>query len=127
MMTLSLGQPRYASTIKELIQATDKEIQEQTKVSSHTEPHSLSFATAQRANTDLKVEASIECVSTRINSIAPAKLSLISNSVGRLSMSLLSSWVLCLFMIIIISIQNTGVGYSHTPTLREGIFDNVST
>jgi predicted GTPase len=54
------GQPRYASTIKELIRATDQKILQQTNVSSHTEPHSLNFATAQRANADLKVEASID-------------------------------------------------------------------
>jgi len=59
------GQPRFASTIEELIRATDKEIQEQTNTPGppgppHTEPHSLNFAAAQRANTDLKVDASID-------------------------------------------------------------------
>jgi len=54
------GQPRFASTIEELIRATDKEIQQQTNAPPHTEPHSLNFATAQRANTDLKVDASID-------------------------------------------------------------------
>ncbi|KAN0118209.1 hypothetical protein V8E52_005470 [Russula decolorans] len=54
------GQPRFDSTIEELIRATDKEMQQQTNAPPHTEPHSLNFAPAQRANTDLKVDASIE-------------------------------------------------------------------
>ncbi|KAN0124243.1 hypothetical protein V8E52_001892 [Russula decolorans] len=58
--TKAINEPRFASTIEELIRATDKEIQQQTNAPPHTEPHSLNFATAQRANTDLKVDASIE-------------------------------------------------------------------
>jgi len=54
------GQPRFDSTIEELIRATDKEMQQQTNAPPHTEPHSLNFAPAQRANTDLKVDASID-------------------------------------------------------------------
>jgi hypothetical protein len=56
------GGPRYRDTIKELIQATDKEIQKQTGVPSHTEPSSLNFSCAQRADNNLKFEASIESV-----------------------------------------------------------------
>ena len=54
------GGKRYTGTIKELIQATNKEIQRQTGASSHTEPRSLNFSRAQRADNDLKIQASIE-------------------------------------------------------------------
>lgn len=50
------------NTIQAVIQATDAEIQRQTGISSRTEPRSLNFATAQRLNTDIKIDASIECV-----------------------------------------------------------------
>ncbi|KAF8333731.1 hypothetical protein F5887DRAFT_1259834 [Amanita rubescens] len=59
IMRVSSGQ-RYKDTIRELIQATDKEIQKQTGVPWHTEPSSLNFSLAQRADNDLKIEASID-------------------------------------------------------------------
>jgi len=51
---------RYKDSIKELIQATDGEIQRHTGVSSHTEPRSFNFSAAQRLNTGIKIEASID-------------------------------------------------------------------
>ncbi|KAI0251027.1 hypothetical protein BJV78DRAFT_1213904 [Lactifluus subvellereus] len=59
IMRVSAGS-RYKDTIKELIQATDEEIQQQTGVSSHTEPRSLNFSSAQRADNGLKIKASID-------------------------------------------------------------------
>ncbi|KAF8525511.1 hypothetical protein BU17DRAFT_83721 [Hysterangium stoloniferum] len=50
---------RYKNTIKVVIEATDREIQQQTGIS-HTEPHSLNFTAAQRVNTDMKIDASID-------------------------------------------------------------------
>ncbi|KAF8521772.1 hypothetical protein BU17DRAFT_87676 [Hysterangium stoloniferum] len=52
--------PRYKDTIKVVIEATDKEIQQQTGIFSHTEPHSLNFTAAQRLNTNMKIDASID-------------------------------------------------------------------
>ncbi|KAF8523355.1 hypothetical protein BU17DRAFT_86101 [Hysterangium stoloniferum] len=51
---------KYQNTIQAVIQATDEEIQQRTSNFSHTEPHSLNFTAAQRLNTDMKIDASID-------------------------------------------------------------------
>jgi predicted GTPase len=100
---------RYTDTIKRLIQATDKEIQRQTGVSSHTEPRSLNFSRAQRADNDLKIEASIEWV-FESNFIKIAHVCLATVIVQQVS-----------------AVKNTGAGSSQAPTSRERNFSNVST
>ena len=53
------GKPRYKDTIKQLIEATDREIQQHMHDSSHTTPTSLAWAIAQRGNADINIEASV--------------------------------------------------------------------
>jgi len=50
----------FKSTVEELIQVTDKQVLQSVHGSSHTTPESLAWATAQRGNPDVSIEASID-------------------------------------------------------------------
>lgn len=48
--------------IEQLVQVTDKEVQQYLGIPSHTTPLSLAWAVAQRGNPEVSIEASIESV-----------------------------------------------------------------
>jgi len=50
----------FKSTVEELIQVTDKQVLQSVHGSSHSTPESLAWATAQRGNPDVSIEASID-------------------------------------------------------------------
>jgi hypothetical protein len=54
------AQEKYRDTIAQLIEVTDKAVQEHMQNNSHTEPASLAWAIAQRGNADTNIKASIE-------------------------------------------------------------------
>jgi hypothetical protein len=81
---------RFQETVRNLIEATDVEIQRQTGVSSHTDPRSFNFAAAQRLHTGMKIDASIEWVLYRMKFKRALKLCLYL-SIGKLSMSVFTS------------------------------------
>jgi len=65
-VTLSLGLQagkEFKSTVEELIQVTDKQVLRSVHGTSHTTAESLAWATAQRGNPFVSIEASIELVS----------------------------------------------------------------
>jgi hypothetical protein len=54
------AQEKYRDTIAQLIEVTDKAVQEHMQNNFHTEPASLAWAIAQRGNADTNIKASIE-------------------------------------------------------------------
>jgi len=64
MTHLPIAKLRYKDTIQKLIEATDREIQQQRGVQSYTEPDPLNWAAAQRGDNGLKIKASVEWVFT---------------------------------------------------------------